>query len=644
MRFLHVTYIVTSLLLLYGIAVQKTFAEPATPNPGIVFPSLLIQEVDFKNSSHDSVTLYIADDGNKGNGSNIKGLSFKDDSSFFTIDEDIYIRSDEKIKITFKNEEDEIQNSAEGIIIQLSKSGLTGTTEQFIVLDSQNSVLDAVCWTSDSPTEIEINELEDLFNSGGWASSEISSCFNSENIAANQPIQRKDSQDTNSKDDWMAFVDEIIEEETDEPEIIETEEEETDKEEDKNICKKDIYINEFMPNPKGKDTGNEWIELINSSGAECSLNGWEIDDQEGGSKAYVINSNDLLPPDGFALLPSWQTKINLNNDEDYVRLFNPKGDLIDEIQYEDSPEQESFGFNSEEYDFLWSTYPTPLLGNIFPEPEEPKSSKDSDEEKKSEEKSTIQNGTLSDEVFITEVFPNPEGQDSGKEWIELYNNSSEDVMLGNWKLSSGTKEYIFENIKLESQSFITLSDKDIGFSIKNSDGEISLKDFKENIISTVTYEKSIEGNSFMQVTIIKDEEDQKSWIWSQNPTPGEDNQKLYKYKGIVEELNPTTGELKLMLNKNQPDEETLNIQMLITGDKLTESLFQSGTLMEVILKQENNTWTLYDYSIISAAEENPNESKDNNSSSILYIALSSLPPLGFLGYSAARKFGLIKIV
>ncbi len=145
MKTLTLTYITTSLLLLYVIFAQRVFAEAATPNPQIVpFPSLLITEVDFKNSTSDTITIQVVDDMNNGNGRSIKGLSLKDDSIFFSFDEDLYIRSEEKIVINFKNEAKSINAFDNGIQVNLTKSGLTGTTEQIVLIQGED-VLDAFC-------------------------------------------------------------------------------------------------------------------------------------------------------------------------------------------------------------------------------------------------------------------------------------------------------------------------------------------------------------------------------------------------------------------------------------------------------------------------------------------------------------------
>jgi len=68
-----------------------------------------------------------------------------------------------------------------------------------------------------------------------------------------------------------------------------------------------------------------------------------------------------------------------------------------------------------EFDRLWSqTTPPPENGDPE-EPEEPE---------------------VTGHIVINEVEPNPEGTDTGNEWVELYNPTSQILSIGGWKLST----------------------------------------------------------------------------------------------------------------------------------------------------------------------------------------------------------------
>lgn len=119
-----------------------------------------------------------------------------------------------------------------------------------------------------------------------------------------------------------------------------------------------IKINEWLPNPIGNDSQNEWIELYNDSGQIINLNNWSIISQ---NKSYKIK-NIILGPQKFLVLNRQQTKLQLLNKNGELKLFDSLGNLIDEIRFWGSaPEGKSFSrFGNV---FLFSE-PTPGQKNI----------------------------------------------------------------------------------------------------------------------------------------------------------------------------------------------------------------------------------------------------------------------------------------
>jgi len=131
------------------------------------------------------------------------------------------------------------------------------------------------------------------------------------------------------------------------------------------IQSQEISINEFIPNPEGDDQENEWIEVYNDSDSIVDISGWQLDDEEEGSKPFVFPKNTLIAPKSYIVFPRPVTKIALNNDGDSVRLLLPEGIVFQEIQY-DKAEQGRSSSNTPE-GFVWSE-PTPGMINIsYPE-------------------------------------------------------------------------------------------------------------------------------------------------------------------------------------------------------------------------------------------------------------------------------------
>lgn len=123
-----------------------------------------------------------------------------------------------------------------------------------------------------------------------------------------------------------------------------------------------ITINEFLPSPVGKDAKKEWIELYNDSDQIVDISGWQLDDEDGGSKPFVFPENTLITRKGYLVLSRQTTGIALNNDGDKVRLLLSTGAVFQEISYEKAPEGQSSSRTPE--GFVWNT-PTPGLPNTI---------------------------------------------------------------------------------------------------------------------------------------------------------------------------------------------------------------------------------------------------------------------------------------
>ena len=112
-----------------------------------------------------------------------------------------------------------------------------------------------------------------------------------------------------------------------------------------------IFINEIFPNPKGADD-EEWLELYNPNDFSVILDDWTIDDQEGGSKPYMIKDR-VISAKSYIALGKEETKITLNNTSDEVRLFDKSGALIDEALFDDVVEEKSYA-KTDENEWLWT--------------------------------------------------------------------------------------------------------------------------------------------------------------------------------------------------------------------------------------------------------------------------------------------------
>lgn len=125
-----------------------------------------------------------------------------------------------------------------------------------------------------------------------------------------------------------------------------------------------VLISEFLANPEGLDSENEWIEIYNFGQKAVDLSGWQIDDAEGGSQPYKFPEGTKIEGGSYLVLTRQQTKITLNNTFDSVRLIGPNGQILQRIDYQKPPEGASYARN-DFGEWFYTNVLTPGLPNIF---------------------------------------------------------------------------------------------------------------------------------------------------------------------------------------------------------------------------------------------------------------------------------------
>lgn len=128
----------------------------------------------------------------------------------------------------------------------------------------------------------------------------------------------------------------------------------------------DVLINEFMPNPAGSDDA-EWIELYNSGEESIDLDGWTLDDSDGGSRGYQITGQNLIGGHEYLIFEKEETGLALNNTVDSVRLINPAGTICSQIDYDGVIEGASYN-RGENNNWFWSMTTTPDGSNAVSQP------------------------------------------------------------------------------------------------------------------------------------------------------------------------------------------------------------------------------------------------------------------------------------
>ena len=151
---------------------------------------------------------------------------------------------------------------------------------------------------------------------------------------------------------------------------------------------------------------------------------------------------------------------------------------------------------------------------------------------------------LNAQIIITEVMYNPDGTDSGREWVEIYNSGSESLDISDYKLLENNVNHKLSahdpsdagNLLIGAGEYAIIADNstkfladytekglliDSAFSLKNTGEEVSIVNPTEEIIDSFSYLPELgadgTGNS-LQLINLSGNSTQNDWIPAE-PTP-----------------------------------------------------------------------------------------------------------------------------
>ena len=233
-----------------------------------------------------------------------------------------------------------------------------------------------------------------------------------------------------------------------------------------------VVINEVESNDPGG--GKDWIELYNNSTGDVDISGWIISDDKGLARLedHTTNpfpSNTIIKAGEFLVIDVEADPYGFGlgkNDE--VNLYDKDKNLIDSMSY--------------------TGHAADTLGRIpdgtgeFVETISTKGSANQE----------IQQNPM---IVINEVESNDPG--GGKDWIELYNNSTGDVDISGWiisddkglaRLEDHTTNPFPSNTIIKAGEFLVIDVEadPYGFGLGKND-EVNLYDKDKNLIDSMSY-------------------------------------------------------------------------------------------------------------------------------------------------------------
>ncbi len=118
-----------------------------------------------------------------------------------------------------------------------------------------------------------------------------------------------------------------------------------------------IFINEFLANPEGTDTGQEWVELYNNSEEVLDLSSWIIltTSDTGSIRQTVLPTSTTILPKSFLIVSEFNVldpninfinvgsgKLNMFNTGVKISLLDKDKVVVDELAYGSAPSGISF--------------------------------------------------------------------------------------------------------------------------------------------------------------------------------------------------------------------------------------------------------------------------------------------------------------
>ena len=294
-----------------------------------------------------------------------------------------------------------------------------------------------------------------------------------------------------------------------------------------------LRLSELLPDPVGRDTDGEFIELENYGSAAAGLGGCRLSIP--GKRDHELPEMTLGAHEIYYFLYS-ETGLALTNGGATLQLSCGEQTLSN-ASYAGPAEEGSAYAIDESGVWRWTPEPTPGRSNSFPattlpeeqttisEPEAAAVEAITAEDQEAtptaaaaavidETPATVESAAPTPTmVAINEFLPDPFGSDDA-EWIELRNDGGSPADLTGWRLDdaeAGSREYpLPAATTIAANGLLVVPRSRSGIALNNDGDQVRLIDATGRVASEATYSQSEEGRSFAW--------DGQNWVWSE-PTP-----------------------------------------------------------------------------------------------------------------------------
>ena len=391
-----------------------------------------------------------------------------------------------------------------------------------------------------------------------------------------------------------------------------------------------VLINEIAWMGNESSANKEWIELWNNSEENVNLNGWRLYSKD---NTPDIALSGIMTSQGFFILERSDDlslpyikadliyKGALGNSGEYLILQDNKGNIVDKIDASASwpsgdnitkqTMQLTFGNLVPESGILiknWITsVATPKEQNkeleIINKKEKQEISNSQILNDKIEQSEIQQSGTklpnvekenvvqdsevinkkteyqyvnVDYKILISEFMPNPDGNDTETEWIEIFNASDKEAQIGGFILDDkqgGSTEYIIPfGTNILPQAVLVFKRQDTKIALNNADDMVRLLYPSGEVLAQVVYDKA-EENQSASLNL-----NDNKFYWTENITPGEINIIVSSQKSIIKD-----GEIKQNIFEVQPQKINSNLKASAGELNLKTSISKEIIIWSIII-------------------------------------------------------------
>ncbi|GIW65200.1 MAG: hypothetical protein KatS3mg093_179 [Candidatus Parcubacteria bacterium] len=331
------------------------------------------------------------------------------------------------------------------------------------------------------------------------------------------------------------------------------------------VLGQNLLITEIMYDPEGNDRDREWIEVINNSSSTIFIqggrDGWRLNDGQNhlfkdgatilAGEIFIITPNAMLFKSYYSStspLKILESNFNLKNSEGEIKILDKDKKIVTQAFYSSAFGAKGNGLSLNWINDKWQEakispgFLLDLNNNDISNREENFSATKTEVVFSNSSGWADQADSFS--IIINEFFPNPDGNDMGQEFVELYNLGDKEIDLNNFWLEINNKKQSLSGKIGPGEYFLIKNNQNI-----RNNGEKLVIFWQNQKVFEIAYQgKAPSGLSFARNKTGK-------WQFTQ-PTPGKEN----IFNDYSESSPPKDNFLSMQINSSD-EQKKLNTSL-----------------------------------------------------------------------------------